>query len=268
MEDSTQVGETNCFGSDNSKKESYVDSKLPIQEFGTLSFLCSSLKSLDAEGNKAVEQHHEIFSGEEGSKIPESAVEVESEAGAKEDMEPNIVSYNRKVHAHRDGTADNISDSSLAQCASIKDNATGDAQEQSIDVKNEDSDRSSDVILVQRGNSKDMTNEMTHDGRGMEQHSINHGHNNSDEVSVVSQLRHDEGESSFTAAGLITFSGPIANSGSLSLRSDGSAASGRSFAFPVLQSEWNSSPVRMVKADRRHFRKHKGWRSGLLCCRF
>ncbi|XP_073055054.1 uncharacterized protein [Primulina eburnea] len=252
-----------------------------------------------------MEDSTQIFSGEEGSKIPESAVEVESEAGAKEDMEPNIVSYNSKivggsitfsfnspeqmvsnnkneqtenltvhfiesgkVHAHRDGTADNISDSSLAQCASIKDNATGDAQEQSIDVKNEDSDRSSDVILVQRGNSKDMTNEMTHDGRGMEQHSINHGHNNSDEVSVVSQLRHDEGESSFTAAGLITFSGPIANSGSLSLRSDGSAASGRSFAFPVLQSEWNSSPVRMVKADRRHFRKHKGWRSGLLCCRF
>ncbi|XP_073301349.1 uncharacterized protein [Primulina huaijiensis] len=268
MEDSMQVGETNCVVSDNSKKESYVDSKLPIQEFGTLSFLSSFLKSLDAEGNKAVEQHHEIFSEEEGSKIPESAVEVESEAGAKEDMETNIVLYNRKVHAHRDGTADNISDSSLAQCASIKDNATGDAQEQSIDVKNEDSDRSSDVILVQHVNSKDMENEMTHDGRGIEQHSMNHGHKNSDEVSVVSQLRHDEGESSFTASGLITFSGPIAHSGSLSLRSDGSAASGRSFAFPILQSEWNSSPVRMTKADRRHFRKHKGWRSGLLCCRF
>ncbi|XP_073301345.1 uncharacterized protein [Primulina huaijiensis] len=305
MEDSMQVGETNCVVSDNSKKESYVDSKLPIQEFGTLSFLSSFLKSLDAEGNKAVEQHHEIFSEEEGSKIPESAVEVESEAGAKEDMETNIVLYNSKivggsitfsfnspeqmvsnntneqtenlkihfiesgkVHAHRDGTADNISDSSLAQCASIKDNATGDAQEQSIDVKNEDSDRSSDVILVQHVNSKDMENEMTHDGRGIEQHSMNHGHKNSDEVSVVSQLRHDEGESSFTASGLITFSGPIAHSGSLSLRSDGSAASGRSFAFPILQSEWNSSPVRMTKADRRHFRKHKGWRSGLLCCRF
>ncbi|XP_075522222.1 uncharacterized protein LOC142555296 isoform X2 [Primulina tabacum] len=226
------------------------------------------LSAVDSAKNCEMEDSMLIFSGEEGSKIPESAVEVESEAGAKEDMEPNIVSYNRKVHAHIDGTADNISDSSLAQCASIKDNATGDAQEQSIDVKNEDSDRSSDVILVQHGNNKDMENEMTRDGRGIEQHSINHGHKNSDEVSVVSQLRHDEGESSFTAAGLITFSGPIANSGSLSLRSDGSAASGRSFAFPILQSEWNSSPVRMAKADRRHFRKQKGWRSGLLCCRF
>ncbi|XP_073134316.1 uncharacterized protein [Henckelia pumila] len=298
MEDSMQVGETNC-GCDNSKEESYVDSKLPIQEFGTRSFLRSFLKSLDDEGNKAVEQHDEIFSGEEVSKIPESAVEVESEAGAKEDIEPNPVSHDSitldfnspeqmvsnitnertenleeqfvesgKVHAHRDGTADNISDSSSAQCANIKDNTTGDAQEQAVDVKNEDSDRSSEATLVQHVNDKDVKNEMTHDGQGIEQQSIKHGRKNSDEVSVVSQLRHDEGESSFTAAGLITFSGPIANSGSLSLRSDGSAASGRSFAFPILQSEWNSSPVRMAKADRRHFRKHKGWRSGLLCCRF
>ncbi|XP_048228918.1 uncharacterized protein LOC8264664 isoform X2 [Ricinus communis] len=86
------------------------------------------------------------------------------------------------------------------------------------------------------------------------------------------QLQYSHGESSFSAAGplsgLISYSGPIAYSGSLSLRSDSSTTSTRSFAFPILQSEWNSSPVRMAKADRRHFRKHRSWRQGLLCCRF
>ncbi|EOA24009.1 hypothetical protein CARUB_v10017222mg [Capsella rubella] len=80
------------------------------------------------------------------------------------------------------------------------------------------------------------------------------------------------GETSFSAAesvsisGHITYSGPIAYSGSLSVRSDASTTSGRSFAFPILQSEWNSSPVRMAKADKR--RQKGGWRHTLLCCKF
>ncbi|KAK9276516.1 hypothetical protein L1049_006050 [Liquidambar formosana] len=94
----------------------------------------------------------------------------------------------------------------------------------------------------------------------------------SDNLTVSSQVQHGLGESSFSKvgplSGLITYSGPIAYSGSLSLRSDSSTTSTRSFAFPILQSEWNSSPVRMAKADRRNFRKHRGWRQGLLCCRF
>ncbi|CAH2045554.1 unnamed protein product [Thlaspi arvense] len=79
------------------------------------------------------------------------------------------------------------------------------------------------------------------------------------------------GETSFSAAdavsisGHITYSGPIAFSGSLSVRSDASTTSGRSFAFPILQSEWNSSPVRMANANKR---RQKGWRHVLLCCRF
>ncbi|RID60173.1 hypothetical protein BRARA_F03352 [Brassica rapa] len=78
------------------------------------------------------------------------------------------------------------------------------------------------------------------------------------------------GETSFSGAeavsisGHITYTGPIAFSGSLSVRSDASTTSGRSFAFPVLQSEWNSSPVRMAKPEKR---RHKGWRQILLCCR-
>ncbi|XP_061351996.1 uncharacterized protein LOC133296970 [Gastrolobium bilobum] len=94
----------------------------------------------------------------------------------------------------------------------------------------------------------------------------------SDDEAVTSHLRHSLGESSFSALGTvssrISYSGPVPYSGSISLRSDSSTTSTRSFAFPVLQSEWNSSPVRMAKADRSHCRKHRGWRQGLLCCRF
>ncbi|KAI4314050.1 hypothetical protein L6164_026993 [Bauhinia variegata] len=83
--------------------------------------------------------------------------------------------------------------------------------------------------------------------------------------------RQSLGESSFSAIGAvssrISYSGPVPYSGSISLRSDSSTTSTRSFAFPIMQSEWNSSPVRMAKADRRHYRKHRGWRQG-LCCRF
>ncbi|KAI3818346.1 hypothetical protein L1987_12151 [Smallanthus sonchifolius] len=78
------------------------------------------------------------------------------------------------------------------------------------------------------------------------------------------------GESSFSMAdpvsGLITCSGPITASGSISHRSDGSNSSVRSFAFPILQNEWNSSPVRMAKVDTKQSRKHQGWRQALMCC--
>ncbi|XP_054825058.1 uncharacterized protein LOC129322729 [Prosopis cineraria] len=93
-----------------------------------------------------------------------------------------------------------------------------------------------------------------------------------DQAVVTSHVRHSLGETSFSAVGRvssrITYVDPVSYSGSISLRSDSSATSTRSFAFPVLQSEWNSSPVRMAKADRRRYRKRRGWRQGLLCCRF
>ncbi|GKV00682.1 hypothetical protein SLEP1_g13336 [Rubroshorea leprosula] len=86
---------------------------------------------------------------------------------------------------------------------------------------------------------------------------------------ISNKLQHGHGESSFsTSTSLKCSSGPIAYSGSMSHRSDSSTTSTHSFAFPILQSEWNSSPVRMARADRKRFRKHGGWRQGLLCCRF
>lgn len=99
--------------------------------------------------------------------------------------------------------------------------------------------------------------------------SIEEAHKHLDNVAMVNP---GEGESSFSVAGTvsgrITYSGPIVFSGSISIRSDSSTTSTRSFAFPILQTEWNSSPVRMAKADRRRLQKHRGWRHGLLCCRF
>lgn len=59
----------------------------------------------------------------------------------------------------------------------------------------------------------------------------------SDSRLVSSQTPHDIGESSFSAvdplASLVTYSGPIAYSGSISLRSESSTTSTRSFAFPM-----------------------------------
>ncbi|WOL12102.1 hypothetical protein Cni_G20867 [Canna indica] len=68
--------------------------------------------------------------------------------------------------------------------------------------------------------------------------------------------------------GDLNFSGPkgssghIAYSGNISMRSDSSTASTRSFAFPILQTEWHTSPVKMTKA-----RKHRSW-MGFICCKF
>ncbi|CAO2035377.1 unnamed protein product [Urochloa humidicola] len=79
-------------------------------------------------------------------------------------------------------------------------------------------------------------------------------------------------ESSFSSpsitSGPLTPSGHIPYSGNISLRSESSTTSTRSFAFPVLQNEWNSSPVKMAKADRRRLREDRGWGYRILCCKF
>lgn len=66
----------------------------------------------------------------------------------------------------------------------------------------------------------------------------------------------------------VSNSGHLAYSGNISIRSDSSTTSTRSFAFPVLQKDWISSPVRMAKGERRRTRRRRGWRKGLLCCKF
>ncbi|KAI3467206.1 hypothetical protein Pfo_023869 [Paulownia fortunei] len=330
-EDSVQTGEANCgatvkAANDSSEEDSLVDRKLPIQEYGTRSFLRSFLNSLDGEGNKVTLPPDQIPSGKEVSESP--AASSAEAGGLEEDVQASSLLYNSKVesrsitfnfnsplpvvvgltsgvaenakeqsvdlgdaHDHKDANADKLSDAGQVQCTS---SSIGNVQEQSLIIKDGNSDGSSatskdriDENVHEQspehndGNSDDFSKDgqvqfpsnksrssTNDDTRAVEPNVSKHEHRNSGNVSVLSQLQYDEGEASFSAASLVTYSGPIAYSGSLSHRSDGSATSGRSFAFPILQSEWNSSPVRMAKADRRHFRKHKGWRSGLLCCRF
>ncbi|XP_009772774.1 uncharacterized protein LOC107804158 [Nicotiana tabacum] len=138
--------------------------------------------------------------------------------------------------SHKDGSSDSISAGSQFHFTNSVDRSDRTVHGQSLDPKN-------------MANLEDKTSDNLPLGT--------HGH-------------FADGEASFSAggpaSGLITYSGPISHSGSVSLRSDSSTTSARSFAFPVLQNEWNSSPVRMAKTERR--RKQRGWRQSLLCCRF
>ncbi|KAM3398136.1 hypothetical protein P3S68_001650 [Capsicum galapagoense] len=78
-----------------------------------------------------------------------------------------------------------------------------------------------------------------------------------------------DGEASFSAlgrqSGWIIKSRRISSFGSIS---DSSTTSSGSFTFPILESEWNSSPIRMGEVGSGHFRKHRSWKQGILCCRF
>ncbi|MCD9560275.1 hypothetical protein HAX54_018797 [Datura stramonium] len=135
-----------------------------------------------------------------------------------------------------------------------------------------DSDRFSAAIQVHFSNSVDSSDSSAY-GQSLDPQNVaNLEDKNSGNLPLGVHGQFADGEASFSAAGpasgLITYSGPISHSGSVSLRSDSSTTSARSFAFPVLQSEWNSSPVRMAQAERRHLRKNRGWRQSLLCCKF
>ncbi|KAL9262590.1 hypothetical protein AKJ16_DCAP01746 [Drosera capensis] len=85
----------------------------------------------------------------------------------------------------------------------------------------------------------------------------------SENKAYVTLEQHFHGETSFNAEmpppSSITYMGPVSYSGNISLRSESSAGSARSFAFPVLQTEWHGSPVRMARADQRRLRKNRGW---------
>ncbi|PIN16093.1 hypothetical protein CDL12_11260 [Handroanthus impetiginosus] len=303
--DEANCGATGKSPSDSSEEVSLVDRELTTQGLGSQSFLGSFLNTLDAEGDKVTALPDQISNGKAASESPESSAEA---GGSEEDVQTSSLLYNRKVesgsitfnfnsehvdkqqldsgdvHDHKDAHADNLTNPEQVQCTS---SSIENLQEQSLIVKGGNPDGSSATSHVheQSPECKDgNTNGFPADGpvqfpantsqssandevQGAEPNVVKHEQKSSN-VSLVNQLQYDEGETSFSQAGLVTYSGPIAYSGSLSYRSDGSATSGRSFAFPVLQSEWNSSPVRMAKADRKHLRKHKGWRSGLLCCRF
>ncbi|GER50466.1 18S pre-ribosomal assembly protein gar2 [Striga asiatica] len=214
---------SNCSADQNN---SFVERALPIQEFGTRSFLRSFISSLDSEGNNKGER----FSHDQKVTL-------------KENVQTSILPYNSKIES-KSITFDFDPPLSEETTAGIS-NVQG--------RKNSNFYGTSDSIQEGHEESLKVENGVIIDGN--------------EPVVDQEKTEHDY-ESSFSNDGFAPQSGLIPFSGSISFRSDGSAASGRSFAFPILQTEWASSPVRMTKADGRHLRKPRFWRSGLLCCRF
>ncbi|KAK6133968.1 hypothetical protein DH2020_032289 [Rehmannia glutinosa] len=251
-QESVQTGEANytatgTAATNSSEVDSFVDKKLPIQEYGTRSFLRSFLNSLDGEENKLTQPPDQVRVTNcvlipIGEAVSESPSASSAEAGLlKEDVQASSLLYNSKVES---GTITfNFSDAGPVQC-------TSSSHDQSLVVKDKNSDGSSANSNVQCVSSKDSSDKNVHDHEqssepkdgkcstnddvpAVEPNVSKHEHRNSGDVSVVSQWKYDEGETSFSAASLVTYSGPIAYSGSLSHRSDGSTTSARSFAFPV-----------------------------------
>ncbi|KAA8532852.1 hypothetical protein F0562_033031 [Nyssa sinensis] len=224
-EDSMQKSEANYKATDNVaddvSKENMHTSMLLVQGFGGPKPLRSFLESSDYSGNEVKQVSGQISRVEPVLESP--AVVSAAEESTKSNPAGDIF-YNSKVESG--AITFDFNSTTLA--------------ESSTDKRPETVDRENTL---------------------KPENVPNHGDGISDSLSVASQVQHGLGESSFSAAGVvsgrITYSGPIAYSGSVSLRSDSSTASTRSFAFPILQSEWNSSPVRMVKADRSRFPKHR-----------
>ncbi|XP_073057635.1 uncharacterized protein [Primulina eburnea] len=289
-------------------EETFVVSSLPIQEFGTRSFLRSFLNSLDIEENTIVQPRNDkqvLFGESVSESFAVSSAEQKEEIQARSMLyrsrvERRSITFNfnsplpvipgdviesQGLHEHENlwetskYSTGNIPDRSLDAYYSNssstspvhyfinEDSSYEKCQETSTDKQDTRSVDLSTDDQVQIFSNK-IPSPPNNEGQEIELHFPKHERGNSDNVSVVSQIHYDEADSSHSAASFVMFSGPIAYSGSLSLRSDGSATSTRSFAFPVLQSEGNRSPVRMENTDLRHYQKHKYWRSGLLCCRF
>ncbi|MCL7043986.1 hypothetical protein MKW94_026008 [Papaver nudicaule] len=213
-----------------SKEKDRVENELSVQEFNNIN---SSRESCDIDGNVSQRQSNEDMS-EDG----ESANSLSSSTAEEEDASNNC---NQVSEGETAGTVTLDSDSLPPPTTS--------GREEDPNTQKSESQRAVHTVNI----------------LGLEE----------DSQTASSRsffIQHGHGESSFSSAG--PFSGPLAYtdpvpySGSISHRSDSSTTSTRSFAFPVLHSEWNSSPVKMVKPDRRHLRKHRGWKLCFPCCRY
>ncbi|PSS13497.1 SNF2 domain-containing protein [Actinidia chinensis var. chinensis] len=220
---STGGGESNCSATDkivdDVAREKFVTSTASsLQKFSKYQSLKSLLESPDFDGNQVEKCNDQIPSSEAKRESPVAVSETEE---SNKSSTVNVLAYNSKV----ENATITFDFNSLKSAATGREDNPDDANREQLFKINSVSD-SSPINSV------------------------------SDSSAIGSESQRCHGESSFSMAGLsglITFSGPMASSGSVSLR---------------LQSEWNSSPVRMAKADRRRYAKHRGWRQGLLCCRF
>lgn len=143
----------------------------------------------------------------------------------------NICDSHGKSLIGNEGNSDGGSSSSYDQCVRSEGSSCENAHEGSPDHKQAESD---DILTDDPAEySSNKSPGPTNDARAAEPVAPNHDGRDTGDVPFYSHLQHDMGETSFSAASLITYSGPIAFSGSLSHRSDGSTTSGKSFAFPM-----------------------------------
>ncbi|KAJ0634246.1 putative protein BREAKING OF ASYMMETRY IN THE STOMATAL LINEAGE [Helianthus annuus] len=215
-----------------------------------------------------------LFSVTEDDNVPSSNVTdktklfVESNIGPdnsmqnseeKLDSSSNLLNDSIRILEPADNGVDDV-DQQLSK-NNISEVSESRQTNQTIDIQNE--------ITMEEITTSDSDNVKLATASGPHESAHNHHDMGSSNITVAAR---GGGESSFSMAGSvsghITFLGPITSAGSISHRSDGSNSSVRSFAFPILQNEWNSSPVRMAKADPKHSRKHRGWRQALMCCGF
>ncbi|KAM4121322.1 hypothetical protein ACJW30_03G199500 [Castanea mollissima] len=275
---------------DVSKEMSLPGEKLPIVDMGTYT---SYYKS---SNNDEVEQQPFQVCAEEAilaNHVLISAAE-ESNNSSKDSILANSTLVSASEESNNSRGDSMLASTTLVSAVEELNNSSGDQMLASPDLVSSAEESNNDngdavsssptkVSAAEETNVSGRKLSLENGDNGLETKKMSELENGiSDTQTVSRQLQHGQGEVSFSAAGqgeesfsavgtlssLINFSGPVTNSGSISLRSDSSTTSTRSFAFPVLQSEWNSSPVRMAKADQRCFRKHRGWKQGLLCCRF
>lgn len=239
-ENSVQIGEANC----GTTGKAETDSK----------DIC--------EGNNVTQPPDQILNGKTGSESPDASSthnsKVESRIITFNFNSPGPVVVDSGVTASADEQCEHSAESAEAV---IKEHSaesadaviTENVQEQLVNIV----DRNSDGGSAQQVGSEDSSGETAHESKdatndndstsddpvlisnnqnvqAVEPKAPQHERSNSSgHASVVNQSYRDAGETSFSAASLISYSGPIAFSGSLSHRSDGSTTSAKSFAFPV-----------------------------------
>ncbi|CAA0828780.1 18S pre-ribosomal assembly protein gar2-related [Striga hermonthica] len=258
-----QIAGEKFASTNNPEEDSAADEKFPIQEYGTRDSLRSLLDSLDGEGNKPTQLPDQVPIQKS---VPDVPNELSSEDG-KPDEEGQPKNMLQDINVETRIITSNFSDAEMVQCTS---SSTSLPHQQSPTVEDKNPDflsANSKIHPVcskigseknaceqhKEGNSDDSCPEGHVQFSGDKSHSPandnapavkpdeekqEHGETSNGDT-PADQLQYEQGETSFSA---VTYSGPIALSGSLSHRSDASTTSTRSFAFPILQPEWNSSP--------------------------
>ncbi|KAM0003287.1 putative protein BREAKING OF ASYMMETRY IN THE STOMATAL LINEAGE [Helianthus debilis subsp. tardiflorus] len=268
----------------NKAKEEYIDKnvtecQLPENGFNVVKDICVDEGLSHEEMIQRDKEHHELscnpitVKDDLDTQLKTSPLEDckntclfsvtqdDNNGEEKLDSSSNLLNDSIRILEPADNGVDDVDQKLSEQQNNVSEVSEPRQTNQTIDIQNE--------ITMEEITTSNSDNVKLATASGPHESAHNHHDMGSSNITVAAR---GGGESSFSMAGSvsghITFLGPITSAGSISHRSDGSNSSVRSFAFPILQNEWNSSPVRMAKADPKHSRKHRGWRQALMCCGF